>query len=111
MMKDLKNVPATKRSTNMALTPRAQMVLGYLVHGIDEPDPEHPDIPTGKPLGRYQVAAILRVRQAYIRGLVSEPVFKVEMGHGRRSGRLATKGRGRTRRASRLAGRGQGCRC
>ena len=59
VLKELKNVPATKHSTNCALTPRAQTVLGYLVHGIDENDPGHPDIPTGKPLGKYQTAAIL----------------------------------------------------
>jgi hypothetical protein len=59
MRKDLKNVPATRRATNSALTPRAQTVLGYLVFGIDEPDPDHPDIPTGKPLGPYQAAEVL----------------------------------------------------
>ena len=47
VLRELKNVPATRRSTNLALTPRAQVVLGYLVYGIDEQDPNHPDIPTG----------------------------------------------------------------
>ena len=42
MMKELKNVPVTRRLPNSALTPRAQTVLGYLVFGIDEPDRDHP---------------------------------------------------------------------
>lgn len=79
MLKDLKNVPATRRSTNPALTPRAQTVLGYLVYGIDEPDPEHSDIPTDKPLGPYQVADILGVRRKYVCSLIADPVFKAEM--------------------------------
>jgi hypothetical protein len=79
MLKELKNVPATTRSTNPALTPRAQTVLGYLVYGIEEPDPDHRDIPTDKPLGPYQVAAILGVRRAYIRDLMADPVFKTEI--------------------------------
>jgi hypothetical protein len=79
MLRELKNVPATRRSTNLALTPRAQTVLGYLVYGIDEQDPDHPDIPTGRPLGPYQVADILGVRRSYVRSLISDPVFKLEM--------------------------------
>jgi hypothetical protein len=79
ILKKLRNVPATTRPTNPALTPRAQTVLGYLVYGIEEPDPDHPDIPTDKPLGPYQVAAILGVRRTYVRGLMADPVFKTEM--------------------------------
>jgi hypothetical protein len=76
MLKGLRNIPATTRSTNPALTPRAQTVLGYLVYGIDEPDPDHPDIPADKPLGPYQVAAILGVRRTYVRGLWLTPFLR-----------------------------------
>jgi len=79
MLRELKNVPATRRPTNLTLTPRAQVVLGYLVYGIDEQDPNHPDIPTGRPLGPYQVADILSVRRSYVRRLIADPVFKMEM--------------------------------
>jgi hypothetical protein len=50
-LKELKDVPATRRSSRLALTPRAQTVLDYLVYGIEQQDPDHPDIPTGKLLG------------------------------------------------------------
>ena len=89
MLKELKNVPATKRPTNPALTPRAQTVLGYLTYGLDEPDSDHPDIPAGKPLGPYEVAAILGVRRVYVRGLMSNPVFKVEMARAAADARAA----------------------
>jgi hypothetical protein len=89
MLKDLKNIPATRRSNNAALTPRAQTVLGYLAHGIDKPDPNHPDIPTGRPLGPYQVAAILGVRRSYVRGLMADPVFKAEMARATADARAA----------------------
>jgi hypothetical protein len=89
MMKDLKNVPTTRRSPNPALTPRAHTVLGYLTYGIEENDPDHPDIPTGKPLGPYQVAEILGVRRAYVRGLISDPVFKTEMARATADARAA----------------------
>ena len=79
VLRELKNVPATRRSNNLALTPRAQTVLGYLTYGIEEPDPRHPDIPTGRPLGPYQVADILGVRRSYVRSLIADPVFKMEM--------------------------------
>jgi len=90
MMKELKNVPATTRhSTNPALTPRAQTVLGYLTYGIDEPDTDHPDIAAGEPLGPYQVAEILGVRRAYVRGLMANPVFKVELARAAADARAA----------------------
>jgi hypothetical protein len=79
VLRELKNVPATLRSTNLTLTPRAQVVLGFLTYGIDKPDPGHPDIPTGRPLGPYQVADILGVRRSYVRRLIADPVFKMEM--------------------------------
>jgi hypothetical protein len=89
MLKELKDVPATRRSTNPALTPRAQTVLGYLAYGIEKPDPDHPDIPVGRPLGPYHVAAILGVRRSYVRGLIADPVFKTEMARATADGRAA----------------------
>ena len=89
VLRELKNVPATRRSTNLALTPRAQVVLGYLVYGIDEQDPDHPDIPTGRPLGPYQVAEILGVRRSYVRSLLADPVFKLEMARATADARAA----------------------
>jgi hypothetical protein len=89
MLKELKNIPATPRLTNGALTPREQTVLGYLTYGIDEPDPNHPDIPTGKPLGPYQVSTILGVRRKYVRSLLADPVFKAEMARATADARAA----------------------
>jgi hypothetical protein len=89
VLRELKNVPATRRSINLALTPRAQTVLGYLRYGIEEPDPDHPDIPTGRPLGPYQVADILGVRRSYIRRLIADPVFKTEMARAMADARAA----------------------
>jgi hypothetical protein len=88
-MKELKDVPATRRSTNPALTPRAQTLLGYLTYGIEEPDPDHPDIPTDRPLGPYQAAAILGVRRTYVRATIANPVFKVEMARAAADARAA----------------------
>jgi hypothetical protein len=89
MLRELKNVPTTRRSTNLTLTPRAQVVLGYLTYGIDKPDPGHPDIPTGRPLGPYQVANILGVRRSYVRSLIADPVFKLEMARATADARAA----------------------
>jgi hypothetical protein len=89
VLRELKNVPATRRSTNLTLTPRAQVVLAYLTYGIDKPDPGHPDIPTGRPLGPYQVADILGVRRSYVRNLTSNPVFKLEMARATADARAA----------------------
>jgi hypothetical protein len=89
VIKELKNAPATRRSTNPALTPRAQTVLGYLTFGIEEANADHPDIPAGKPLGPYDVAAILGVRRVYVRGLMANPVFKLEMARATADARAA----------------------
>jgi hypothetical protein len=89
MMNELKNVPATRRSANPALTPRAQTLLGYLTYGIEEPDPDHPDIPAGRPLGPYQAAAILGVRRTYVRTTIANPVFKVEIARAAADARAA----------------------
>ena len=81
-LKELKNLPASRAvptaSAAPALTPRARTALGFMVHGIDEPSPEHPDIPVGKALGPDQVAKLLGTRRQYVRGLLSDPVFKLE---------------------------------
>jgi hypothetical protein len=89
VLKELKDVPATRRSTNPALTPRAQTVLAYLVHGVEKPDPDHPDVPVGRPLGPYHVAALLGVRRSYVRGLIADPVFKTEMARATADARAA----------------------
>jgi hypothetical protein len=89
MLRELKNVPATRRATNLALTPRAQTALGYLTYGIEERDPDHPDIPTGRPLGPYQVADILGVRRSYVRRLIADPLFKIEMARATADARAA----------------------
>jgi hypothetical protein len=89
MLRELKNVPATRRATDLALTPRAQTALGYLTYGIEEPDPDHPDIPTGRPLGPYQVADILGVRRSYVRNLIADPVFKLELARATADARAA----------------------
>ena len=81
-LKELKNLPASRAvptaSAAPALTPRARTALGYMVHGIDEPSAEHPDVPVGKALGPDQVAKLLGTRRQYVRGLLSDPVFKLE---------------------------------
>ena len=64
-------------------------MLGYLVYGIDQQDPDHPDIPTGRPLGPYQVADILGVRRSYVRNLISDPIFKMEMARATADARAA----------------------
>jgi hypothetical protein len=89
VLKELKDLPATRRPTNLALTPRAQTVLGYITYGIEQPDPDHPDIPVGRPLGPYHVAAILGVRRSYVRGLIADPVFKTEMARATADARAA----------------------
>ena len=89
VLRELKNAPPTRRPTNLTLTPRAQVVLGYLVYGIDQQDPDHPDIPTGRPLGPYQVADILGVRRSYVRNLISDPIFKMEMARATADARAA----------------------
>jgi hypothetical protein len=80
MLKELKNVPATRRPSNSGLTPRAQVVLALMTYGIERQDPDHPNIPVGKPLGAYQIAEILGVRRRYVHNLLADAVFKTELG-------------------------------
>jgi hypothetical protein len=89
VLRELKNVPATRRSNNSALTPRAQVALALMVHGIEAPDRVHPDVPTGRPLGPYQVADILGVRRSYVRRLMADPLFKIEMARATADARAA----------------------
>jgi hypothetical protein len=62
-----------------------------MVHGIEAPDRGHPDVPTGRSLGPYQVADILGVRRSYVRRLIADPVFKMEMARAMADARAALK--------------------
>ena len=75
MLQNLNKLPAVKLRDESALSPRAQTVLAYMVYGLDKP---HGDLPTGRPLGVQQVAELMGVRRSYVRGLLANPVFKVE---------------------------------
>jgi hypothetical protein len=79
MLKELKNIPATRRQSNSGLTPRAQVVLALTVYGLEEPDPDHPNIPAGKPVGAYQIAELLGVRRRYVHNLFADATFKTEL--------------------------------
>jgi hypothetical protein len=82
MLKSLRKVPATAWARKDCLLPaRARYVPGYLVWGIDEPVPERPDIPVGKPLSIPHVADLLGVRRKYVRALLSDPIFRIELAY------------------------------
>jgi hypothetical protein len=51
-----------------ALTPKHEQVLGLLVHGGD----------VGGPLSVNEVAERLKVRRAYVRDLLTDPLFKTK---------------------------------
>lgn len=64
-----------------ALTPRHEQVLALLVHGLEYRDSRlnGGDHPVNQPLGVNQVAELLKVRRAYVRDLISDPLFKSKM--------------------------------
>jgi hypothetical protein len=73
MMKELRNVPATGTRTQLSADASRANCARHLVPALTRMTP------TNKPLGPCQVAEILGVRRAYVRGLISAPVFKTEM--------------------------------
>jgi hypothetical protein len=90
MLMSLKKVPATVMARKDCLLPaRARYALGYLVHGIGEPAPDRPDIPVGKPLSIPHVADLLGVRRKYVRGLLSDAIFKAEFAQALAAARAA----------------------
>lgn len=62
------------------LTPQMEQALTLLVHGIEHRDSRlnGGDHPVGVPLGVHQVADLLKVRRAYVRDLMADPLFKTK---------------------------------
>jgi hypothetical protein len=79
MLKSLQKVPRTAVfPKDCTLPARARYALGYLVFGVDNPIPDRPDIPVGKPLSIAQAAELLGVRRKWVRGLLADQTFKLE---------------------------------
>jgi hypothetical protein len=90
MLISLAKVPKTVMARKDCLLPaRARYALGYLVHGIDEPIPDKPYIPVGRPLSPSAVAELLGVRRRYVLNLMSDPTFKIEFNAALALARLA----------------------
>lgn len=61
-----------------ALSDKGRMILAALVYGLDGKMAEKHGVTPNKALSPYQVADIYKLRRAYVRWLMAEPVFRAE---------------------------------
>jgi hypothetical protein len=61
------------------LSDKARIILAALVHGLDGKMAERHGLEPGKPLSPNTIADVYNVRRAYVRNLLTDPIFKAEM--------------------------------
>jgi len=60
------------------LTDRHRQIMAAMVHGLEPALAARYELEANRPLGVNEVADMLKVRRAYVRGLLADPLFKAE---------------------------------
>jgi hypothetical protein len=77
MPKNLRDPKYISRAKSLrTLEAKHLEIIEHLVYGLDRPHPDLPGLQLGQPLSVESAATALKVRRAYIRKLLAEPIFK-----------------------------------